>query len=67
MTSYLQARSQGVGSEWSDDPPPPALKGHIVIILKIEVSLDSHWELQFSNPKKVQNMRKMTPHYQKAG
>jgi len=33
----------------------------ITIILKIEVSPDSHWKLQFSNPEKVQNLRKMTP------
>jgi len=29
--------------------------------------LDSHWEFQFSNFEKVQNLRKMSPHYQKAG
>jgi len=28
-------------------------------------SLDTHWELQFSNPEKVQNLRKTTPCYQK--
>ena len=28
--------------------------------------LDNHWELQFSNAEKVQNLRKVTPYCQKA-
>ena len=31
-----------------------------IIILKSRFPLDSHWELQFSNLKKVQNLRKTT-------
>jgi len=33
----------------------------IIFILKIEVSLDSHWELQFSNPEKGPKLQENDP------
>ena len=39
----------------------------IIIILKIEVSPRRHRGLHIQTLKKVQNLRKTTPRYQKAG
>jgi len=39
----------------------------IVIILKIEVSLDNHREVQFSNPEKGPKSEENDPRYQEAG
>jgi len=36
----------------------------IITVFKTEVSLDSHWELQFSNPEKSPKSEKNDPHYQ---